>query len=365
MMRRFLSFDAFIALLLICVLFFVSKPIAAQRPTNPNGPQPTSGAGTIQPHVFSVGGMVSDAESHTRIDGVRVDLRAFTGGTVATAFTSGNGNFQFNNIPGGSYEVVVEQMGYLATHQQVNIQGTTFGIMLELRAIPRASGVSAGNPTVSKRELSIPHKAHDAMAKGLALLYGKFDYQGSVKQFERATQEYPDYYEAYTEMGVAYINLGDAVNSERALRKALDLSEQHYEATLFWLASLLSNGQRFADAEPLARKGVELDANSWQANSELARALLGLGRAAEAETSALAAVKLRPENANLHLVLANIHNELQNDQALLDDLNAYLKLAPAGPFAVQARKQRDELQQELQKTQASPATPSGQNPSAQ
>ena len=56
---------------------------------------------------------------------------------------------------------------------------------------------------VSKRELSIPHKAHDAMEKGLALLYDKSDYQGSVKQFERATQEYPDYYEAYTEMATA------------------------------------------------------------------------------------------------------------------------------------------------------------------
>jgi Tfp pilus assembly protein PilF len=364
-MRRFLIFDLFIAPLLICVLFFISEPVAAQRPTNPNGPRPPSGAGTIQPHIFSVGGMVSDAESHTRIDGVRVDLRAFTGGIVATAFTSGNGNFQFNNIPGGSYEVVVEQVGYQAAHQQVAIQGTTLGIMIELRPLARASVVPSGNPTVSKRELSIPHKAHDAMEKGLALLYGKSDYQGSVKQFERATQEYPDYYEAYTEMGVAYMKLGDAANSERTLRKALDLSEQHYEATLFWLASLLSNGQRFAEAEQLARKGVELNANSWEANSELARALLGLGRAAEAEPNALAAVKLRPENANLQLMLANIHIALQNNQALLDDLNAYLKLAPTGPFAGQVRKQRDELQQELQKSQASPPTPSGQNPSTQ
>jgi hypothetical protein len=361
-MRRFSGFDPFITPLLICALFFISEPIAAQRPSNPTAPRPTPGTGTIQPHSFSVGGIVSDAESHTRIDGIRVDLHALTGGTVATAFTSGNGNFQFNNIPAGSYDVVIEQMGYQTTHQRVDIQGTTIGLMLELRGMPRASSVPHGNPTVSKRELSIPHKAHDAMEKGLALLYGKSDYQGSVKQFERAAQEYPDYYEAYTEMGVAYMKLGDVVNSEHALRKALDLSDQHYEGAMYWLASLLSDDQRFADAEPLARKGVELDANSWQANSELARALLGLGRAAEAETSALAAVKLRPENANLHLLLANIHVELQNKPALLDDLNAYLKLAPAGPFANQARKQRDEVQQELQNTQASPAAPSGQIP---
>lgn len=306
--------------------------------------------------------MVSDADSHTRIDNVRVDLRAITGGTVATTFTSGNGNFQFSNIPGGNYDIVVEQMGYQAARQQVYVQGPVFGIMIELRGLSKGSNAAAGNPLVSKRELLIPHKAHDAMKKGVELLYGKSDYLGSIKQFERAIHEYPDYYEAYTQMGVAYMNLNDLANSERALRKALDLSDQHDQSALYWLASLFSNGQKFAEAEPLARKAVELDANSWQANSELARALIGLGRAAEAETSARAAIKLRPENANLHLLLANIHLELQNKPALLDDLDAYLKLAPTGPFAAQARQQRDEVQQELQGTQSSPPTPASQNP---
>src|SRR5260221_9111428 len=165
-MRRFLSLDLFISLLLICFLLFVCEPIAAQRQSNPNEPRSTSGMGTIQPRMFSVAGRVSDAESHTTIDGIRVDLRAFTGGTIATAFTSGNGNFQFNNIPAGSYEVVVEQMGYQGTHQQVDIQGTTFGLMIELRPIVRPSNMPSGNPIISKRELSIPRKAHDAMQKG-------------------------------------------------------------------------------------------------------------------------------------------------------------------------------------------------------
>jgi len=51
---------------------------------------------------------------------------------------------------------------------------------------------TSGSPTVSKRELSIPHNAHDAMQKGLTLLYGRLTIKGSVKQFERATHEYPD-----------------------------------------------------------------------------------------------------------------------------------------------------------------------------
>jgi Tfp pilus assembly protein PilF len=361
-MRRFPRFDTVMPLLLICVLSFITEPLAAQRVGAPNAPRSNTGMGTGQAKTYVVSGEVSDGESHTSIENVMVYLNSFTGGTVASAFAGGNGSFVMNNVPGGSYELVVEQLGYQPFHQRVDVQADYYGLLVELRPIPSVNRSARGSQVVSKRELSIPHNAHDDMQKGLTLLNAKSDYKGSVKQFERAVHEYPDYYEAYTEMGVAYIHLGDAVNAEQTLRKAVDMSEQHYGDALYWLALFLSNSQKFADAEPLARKAVELDANSWQANSELARALDGLGRPADAEPSALAAVKIRPDNANLYLILANIHGELQNEPALLDDLNSYLKLAPTGPFASQAREQRDQVQRDLQNTKASPATPSGQNP---
>ena len=87
-----------------------------------------------------------------------------------------------------------------------------------------------------------------------------------------------------------------------------------------------------------------MDSESWQANSELARALVGLNRSAEAEKNAQKAVNLAPENPQLRLLLANIHMNVQNYPALEEDLSDYLKLAPKGEFAEQARKQRDEIQ---------------------
>ena len=365
-MRQLSRFDFFLATLLICVPFFFCEPIAAQKPpTRPPGSNPGSGMGTgigQPPRMYSVNGRVTDAESHTDIDGVRVDLRAFTGGTVATVFTSGAGNFEFSNIAGGSYEIVVQQQGYQTLTQHVDVEGSTFGLFLELRPTPRSSSMAPGSQKVSARELSIPRKAHEDMEKGLTLLYGKSDLPGSIKQFERAIQEYPGYYEAYAQMGAAYMQLKNTASSEQALRKSVELSEEHYVDAYFWLATLLSNGQRYADAEPVARKAVEIDPNSWQANSELSRALIGLHRPADAEKGALTAVKLRPDNARLYLVLANIHNELQNDAAMLDDLNNYLKLAPTGPFSDQARQQQKQLQQELGDAQKTPAAAAPSNP---
>jgi Flp pilus assembly protein TadD len=356
-MRRLSGLNSLIPSVLIGVLISFCEPIAAQKgPSRSTGSNPNTG--TIQPHRYSVSGKVSDAQTHSDINDVRVDLRSFSGATVATVFTNGAGNFEFSNVAAGSYEVNVQQMGYQLLNQSVDVIGSVFGLMLELRPNPTTSSVTPGRSSVSARELSLPPKARDAMEKGLALMYRKSDYPGSIKQFERAIQEFPNYYEAYTQIGVAYLHLGNSASSEQALRKSLELSQEHYVDALFWLATLLSDSGRFADAEPIARKAVELDASSWQANAELARALLGLNRAVEAEKSAVAASKLRPENPIIYLILANVHGQLQNDSALLEDLNNYLKLAPTGPFADQARAQRKELQQEHGDAQETPAAPS-------
>ena len=153
--------------------------------------------------------------------------------------------------------------------------------------------------------------------------------------------------------------MGDAAGSEQAFRKSIEVSKDKYADAFFWLATLLSDNERFADAEAAARKAVDLNPAAWQANSELSRALLGLNRAAEAETSARAAVDLQPGNANLHLLLANIHMQQKNDVALLDDLNSYLKLAPTGSFASQVRQQRDEVEHNLADTKAAPSASGG------
>ena len=361
-MRRSTGFNRYLAPLLMSAVFLVfSEPTAAQKAPNP-GTRGNPGIGNPQPRTYTVSGSVSDADSHNRIDSVRVDLRAFTGGTVATTFTSGNGNFTFSNIASGNYQMVVEQTGYQPFMQEVDIEGPLYGLTIELRGKPVASNAVHGPATVSQRELSIPQKAHDSMQKGLELMYKKSDYSGSIKQFERATQAYPDYYEAYTQMGVAYLHMNNIADAEQSFRKSIDLSKGKYADSYFWLASMRSDQQNFAEAEPLARKSVEIDPTSWQANSELSRALIGLNRPAEAEKSAQAALKLRPDNALLYLILANAHTQLQNSQALLDDLDNYLKLAPNGQFANQARQQQKELRQALGDAQATPSASPSPNP---
>ncbi len=344
------------ALFLAASLF--CSTLAAQRRSVPypsTFPDTDEGLGSTRPRSFSVNGTVADAESRMAMGGVRVDLQAITGGILATAFTGANGIFQFNNVRSGNYELIFDEPGYEDRREHLDVDGPVFGVIVELRRLNGGGPGSPSGPTVSVRELSIPQKAHDAMGKGMSLLYQKSDNAGSIKQFQRAIQAYPGYYEAYAQMGLAYMRMKDAGHSEQALRKSAELSQEHYPDAFFLLAALFSSAQRFADAEPLARKAVELNPNSWHAQSELAQALLGLKRADDAEKPADAAVKLQPDNPILHLLLADVHIALGNGPALLDDLNTYLKLAPNGSFAEQVRQHRDELQQRLQNSQAAPA----------
>jgi Flp pilus assembly protein TadD len=309
---------------------------------------------TCGPCVLS--GVVSDADSHARLDGVRLELNSTQGPSLGTFLSADGGTFYFPNLYAGTYTLVADKPGYQPVTEQVVLLNDERAFQVELRRTADAN--TKGPNTVSARELSIPRKAHDQMQKGLALLYGKSDYQGSLKPFEEATREYPEYYEAYAQMGVAYMKLADTANSEKAFQKSVEVSHEKYQDGYLGLAELSLNGHRFADAETSARKAVEIDPNSWRAQSQLARALVELHRASEAEPSAVAAVKLKDDNPTLYLVLANIHMQLQNDRAQLDDLNHYLKLAPAGSFAEQARQQRDQLQQFLSTSQSSPTTSS-------
>lgn len=334
------------------VLTISCGPLFAQK-----GGSPSSRSSTVQ-YNFSVRGKVVDPENHAQLEGARVELRTFTGATVGTAFTRTGGSFEFLNVGVGSYDLIVQQAGYHMVTQRLDVVQSILGLSVELHPNLTMTSATPGMPPVSARELSIPRMARESMDKGLALIDKKSDYRGSIKQFERAIKSYPEYYEAYTEIGIACMHTGNNPGAEQALRKAAELSREQDADVLSWLATLLNDSQRFADAEPIARKALELDSSSWQANAELARSLLGLIRPAEAEKSALAASKLQPENALLYLVLANVHSQLENPSAFLEDLTNYLRLAPTGPVADKAREQQKQLQdklRDLQQTSVAPA----------
>ena len=151
-------------------------------------------------------------------------------------------------------------------------------------------------------------------------------------------------------------------SSEEALRKSIDVSEQHYADAYFVLANLYVNAKRFADAEPVARKGAAARRQLMEGSLRIGLRALWTGPRRRRPKQ-----KLRPPRnfsptwPETRLLLANIHIHLHKYPAVLEDLNAYLKLEPNGAHADQARQLRDQVQTALEKAQAAaqerPTTP--------
>jgi tetratricopeptide (TPR) repeat protein len=207
-------------------------------------------------------------------------------------------------------------------------------------------------PSVSVHELKIPEKARVAFNKGTQRLMAK-DWAGSIPEFQRAIAAFHEFYEAYYKMGIAQLELKRGEDAEGAFRKSIELSEGRYAPPLFGLGLALGNAGQFADGESFVRAGLNLEPTDAAGHFTLAWVLYAAERVAEAEKSAQQAVLYSPNFAMAHLLLAQIHRRQNNVAALVDDLDAYLRLEPDGPRSASVRAVRAEAQQALASTQES------------
>jgi tetratricopeptide (TPR) repeat protein len=219
-----------------------------------------------------------------------------------------------------------------------SLPSATFG-----QARADKSGVAPGEnlaPTVSVHELQIPEKAREAYNKGIQRFAQK-DWAGSVVEFQRAIAAYHHFYEAYYKIGLANLELRLSADAEAAFRKSIELSDGHFAPALFGLGLTLGNDKQFDDALAFIRAGLGLDPTSARGNFTLAWVLYTADRIAEAENSARQAVLYSPDFAMAHLLLAQIHRRQNKEAAMVEDLDAYLRLDPDGPRSAGVKAVRD------------------------
>jgi len=208
------------------------------------------------------------------------------------------------------------------------------------------NSVDPSNATISVRELRIPEKARVAFNKGVQRFAAK-DFTGSITEFQKAIAAYDEFYEAYYKLGIANLELQMNEAAEAAFRKSIELSDAKYAPPLFGLGLALGNEKQFSDAETYIRAGIQLEPTSAPGLFALAWVLYSAQRVVEAEKAAREAVLYRPNFAMAHLLLAQIHRRQNNSAAVVEDLDAYLRLDPEGPRSRALRATRDEAEQSL------------------
>lgn len=333
-MRRFARFVLFPAALLIFSTALFSQGI-------PGTNVPGNISGTV---VYREG---NKAAAH-----VKVEVRTNSGQLIDTYFTESDGRFNTPTIPNGQYVITVEAEGYKPFRREEELLGYPGNRMyIMLDALPGQKPLPAvAAPSVSARELGLPQDAQDALHQGTTALFQKHDAAASLPFFQKVIVMAPDFYEAAYYQGVALMELGRKKEAEDAFRNAASLSDDKFADADFALGSLLTDQKQYPEAEKLVRAGLVMQPDAWNGQLELARVLAATGRFAEAEQSALAVKKTKPDFARTYLLLANIHQQLHRNEAVLDDLNTYLKLFPNGAYVAQAKAMKEQTEKALGRT---------------
>ncbi len=273
---------------------------------------------------------------------VRVEVRAITGGEIATTFTDSSGRFEAPASGTGSVIVTVEEQGYEPVEQRVDVgYGGTPGVIITLRKARTTPVEREGSSgyTVSVHDLKMPGKARHEFAKGVERLQ-KNDAEGSLEHFKEATDAFPNYYQAYYQIGVANMELRRGNEAEQALQRSIDLSGGGYAEPQFALGALLCDRQSYSEAERVLRRAIEVDGSSWKGHLFLGQALFGQNRLTEAEKSAHEVLLRKADLPSTYVLLANIHIRQREYILAIKDLDTFLSMKPEGPTSDQARAVR-------------------------
>lgn len=326
-----------LALLVVLFLAVMPAPLALAQITNFD-----SGEGEISGTVL--------LEANKRpASQVAVSLKSRVAGIFRSVLTDIEGRFRVQHLPHGTYEVAVEEEGYEAARTSTQLDGPSSKLVVYLRSAKLTQSQKT-TYTVSMRELKIPSKAQNEFNKGLERLTSH-DPAGSLKHFTKATQAFPGYYEAYYHMGVAEMRLGHIEEAEKEYQEAIDLSGGHYSWAEFGLGFLLCQQGKAEEAETIIRRGLEVDDGSAEGYTILSNALMQQKKRDEAEKSAREALLRNPNMADAYLMLANVDGDKKDYRAQLQDLDAYLKIAPNGPAVEQVQRGREVILRILAKNQ--------------
>jgi tetratricopeptide (TPR) repeat protein len=304
-------------------------------------------------------GKITNDSDHLPMANIAIRLSTEAGQIVSTIYSGPNGEYNFENLAGANYVLTIKVEGFEPVQQDARlttIPSLTANIALHKSAgsRPEFGSANANGSSISARELNLPPKAQDALAKGRDRLYQKHDPAGSISFFKKVLEISPGFYDAYYLEGIAYTQQAQLADAESAFRKAIDKSDHHYADPCFALASLLTEKKQFNDATQLAREGLQADPEAWRGYYEIARALLGEGKFAEAELNGIEARKRKTDFPALYLILANIHMQLHKNEAVLDDVDAFLKLEPDGPASAQARTIKSQMEKALGRSPEQP-----------
>jgi Flp pilus assembly protein TadD len=260
--------------------------------------------------------------------GVMVTLEGEGSGVMGTAQTDSQGRVSFHPPDAGYYVVSVRYPGYESASERVDLT-TNPSAYLNLELKPSPGG---NEPSGTTLPANVPENAAKEYRAGEKLLNEKKDADGAIKHFQKATELYGSFSQAYLMLGLIYLDQKKFEDSAGALQKVTEL-EPKSSAAYLALGAVFNQEKKYDDAEKSLTRGLELDPSAIGGHYELAKTYLATGKWQEAEPHAQKTVALNPNMAPAHVLLGNIALRKQDPEGAVKQFKEYLRLDPKGPMA--------------------------------
>jgi tetratricopeptide (TPR) repeat protein len=330
-----MSHSTFRPFIILALILMWSNALQAQR--------------SDRPVSAEVHGQVRIAHGGSSADEVLVRLESFKGGLVGEVRTDRLGKFRFSGLVPDQYIVTVHAPGFKDTQQQVDLQTTT-SEYVQLQLVPDKplpSNAEAGSTKLINA--NVPAEARKEFEKSEAVLSAgetKQNLEEAVRHLDKAVSLYPNFFEAQLELGTLYMDMQQWEKAEQALHRAIEINSRSSNA-LFALGEVYRRQKRYAEAERSLQEGLKLDDKSPLGHFTLGRVYWDKGELAKAGPQVGQALQLKPDYAEAHLLAGNILLRARQPENALTEFEEYLRLAPKGEFASQARELANKIKRAL------------------
>ncbi len=145
------------------------------------------------------------------------------------------------------------------------------------------------------------------------VLYQQNRFDEAIAAFQAVLKQDPDNIKAEDNLGLSFEAKNQSPEAVSAYRKAIQLDQQsihHSEQPYLDLGTLLAKSNQPENALPVLLQAKEINSKSNQVRYQLGKAYFDLSRFADAQSETEAAVRLNPNDAPTHYLLARIYQRL-------------------------------------------------------
>jgi tetratricopeptide (TPR) repeat protein len=290
---------------------------------------------TSSPSSFEVSGQVRAVETGQPAAKIPVRLERFGGGLVDQIDTDGTGRFRFPNLQRGYYKVIINAPGFRPTQQDADLQVIFRAHLLFDLVSDAAKNPSGAAALVDVIDASVPNEAREEYSRGRAAAARK-DYQQAITHLQKAVAGHPTFFAPHLLLGTTFMDRRQWKDAEESLLRAVELKPDD-APTVILLGEVYWRQKRFDEAEKTLLDGLKIDDKSWHGHFTLARLYAEKNQIMKAAPEIGRTLQLKPDFAEAHLLAGNILLKLNQPQRAVVEYEEYLRLAPKGEFADEAR----------------------------